>query len=183
MTHDEMLVFYSTPGVFTGLDDFRNDLASLGGDAASIVGFVQGLLIHEAFGAANGVAHSPERVEEKQIHAAGRMLTHAKRLDGAPLTQARPPAKRVVGVCRHFATLFAAVMRSKGVPCRARCGFANYFTKGKHVDHWVAEYWNADRARWVLVDAQVDGPQRRSFGIDFDTLDTPRDRFLVGGDA
>ena len=74
-------------------------------------------------------------------------------------------------------------MRSKGVPCRARCGFANYFTKGKHVDHWVAEYWNADRARWVLVDAQVDGPQRRSFGIDFDTLDTPRDRFLVGGNA
>ena len=84
MTHDEMLVFYSTPGVFTGLDDFRNDLASLGGDAASIVGFVQGLLIHEAFGAADGVAHSPERVEEKQIHAAGRMLTYAKRLDWRP---------------------------------------------------------------------------------------------------
>jgi hypothetical protein len=183
MTHDEMLAFYSAPGIFTGLDDFKSDIASLPSDAASVVGFVQGLLVHEAFGAAYGVALSPERVEEKQIHAAGPMLTQAKRLDGGPLTQARPPAKRVVGVCRHFATLFAAVLRSKGLPCRARCGFANYFTKGKHVDHWVAEYWNADRARWVLVDVQVDEPQRRIFGIDFDTLDTPRDRFLVGGDA
>lgn len=183
MTHDEMLAFYSAPGLFTSLDDFRSDIASLPGDAASVVGFVQGLLIHEAFGAAYGVTLSPERVEEKQIHAAGRMLAQAKRLDGGPLMQARPPARRVVGVCRHFATLFAAVMRSKGVACRARCGFANYFSRGKHVDHWVAEYWNADRAGWVLVDVQVDEAQRRMFGIDFDTLDTPRDRFLVGGDA
>jgi hypothetical protein len=35
----------------------------------------------------------------------------------------------------------------------------------------------------VLVDPQVDDVQRRLFGLDIDTLDVPRDRFLVGGDA
>ena len=31
-------------------------------------------------------------------------------------------------------------------------------------DHWVCEYWNADEARWVLVDAQLDALQREHAG-------------------
>jgi hypothetical protein len=34
-----------------------------------------------------------------------------------------------------------------------------------------------------LVDAQVDEAQRRYFKLELDTLDVPRDAFLVGGDA
>jgi hypothetical protein len=51
------------------------------------------------------------------------------------------------------------------------------------IDHWVAEYFDHAQKRWVLVDAQIDARQREKFGIDFDTLDVPRDRFLVAGDA
>jgi len=46
-------------------------------------------------------------------------------------------------------------MRHKGIPSRVRCGFANYFERGKHVDHWVAEYWLASEHRWLLVDAEL----------------------------
>jgi hypothetical protein len=183
MTHEEMLNFYSAPGIFTEIDGFKSALEPLQNDVASVVKFVQGLLVHEAFSPAYGLSISPQRAEEKQIHAARRILVQATQLDGSRLTQTRTAAKRVVGVCRHFVTLFTAVLRSRGIPCRARCGFANYFTKSKHVDHWVAEYWKEESARWVLVDVQVDDLQRTMFGIDFDTLDTPRDRFLVGGDA
>ena len=183
MTREEMLAFYAAPEIFSGVDGFENEVAAVSSDVVSIVEFVQGLLIHEALGAVYGITLPPERTAEKQIHAANLMLTQAKRLDAGALGQARPPAKRVIGVCRHFATLFVALMRSKGIPCRARCGFANYFIPGKHVDHWVAEYWNADQGRWILVDVQVDEPQRQLYRVDFDTLDVPRDRFLVGGDA
>jgi hypothetical protein len=183
MTREEMLAFYAAPGIFTGVDGFENDVAAVSSDVVSIVEFVQGLLIHEALGAVYGTTQPPARTAEKQIHAAELMFTQAKRLDAGALAQARPPAKRVIGVCRHFATLFVALMRSKGIPCRARCGFANYFIPGKHVDHWVAEYWRADQGRWILVDVQVDEPQRQLYRVDFDTLDVPRDRFLVGGDA
>src|SRR5271156_707575 len=66
---------------------------------------------------------------------------------------------------------------------RARCGFGAYFTPDKFEDHWVCEYWNAESARWILVDAQLDAVQRRLFHPDFDPLDVPHDRFIIAGDA
>jgi hypothetical protein len=79
--------------------------------------------------------------------------------------------------------MFVACARHNGIPARARCGFADYFDPGEHGEHWVAEYWNVDQQRWVLVDAQVDELQRAALRLDFDTFDVPRDRFLVAGDA
>ena len=75
------------------------------------------------------------------------------------------------------------MLRAHGVPARARCGFGAYFEKGKFIDHWVSEYWNAAQRRWILVDAQLDERQRELFRIAFDPQDVPRDRFLVAGDA
>lgn len=68
--------------------------------------------------------------------------------------------KHLVGVCRHSNVLLAAMLRTQGVPARARCGFAGYFTPGKFEDHWVCEYWDAAEKRWILVDAQIDALQR-----------------------
>jgi len=150
-------------------------------DVAGVVRLVQGLLIHEGLTSLYGVTTPPERADEKQLHSAAAMLRQAARLDPRPLDSPRAPEDRVIGVCRHFATLFVAIMRRKGVPARARCGFATYFAAGKHLDHWVGEYWDAAAGRWV--DAQVDEAQHRYFKLELDTLDVPRDRFLVGGDA
>lgn len=172
---------YRTPGVFTGLEGFEAEIDALPADVAALAAFVQGLLIHEGLVAAYGVALAPDRAAEKQIHGAAALLRQARRLDPRPLAETRAPGQRVVGVCRHFATLLAAVLRRKGYAARVRCGFANYFQAGRHFDHWVAEYWR--EGRWVLVDPQVDAVQRRLFGLTLDTLDVPRDRFRVAGDA
>jgi hypothetical protein len=56
----------------------------------------------------------------------------------------------MVGYCYHFAVLHCALLRAKGVPSRARCGFASYYRDGAWIDHWVVEYWNDER--WVLID-------------------------------
>ena len=180
----QLLADFAAPGVFTTLD---GDAAAMADgapdDVAGVVRLVQGLLIHEGLTGLYGVTTPPARLGEKQLHSAAAMLRQAARLDPRPLAAARAPEHRVVGVCRHFATLFVAIMRRKGVPARARCGFAGYFAAGKHLDHWVGEYWDAAAGRWVLVDAQVDDAQRRYFKLDLDTLDVPRNRFLVGGDA
>ncbi len=69
------------------------------------------------------------------------------------------------------------------MPARARCGFGAYFQKGKFLDHWVTEYWNAEAGRWALVDAQLDDRQQELFKVSFDPFDVPRDQFLVAGDA
>ena len=54
----------------------------------------------------------------------------------------RDADQRVVGTCRHFAVLSCALLRYRGIPARARCGFATYFQKGQGLDHWVTEYWD-----------------------------------------
>ena len=177
------LDFYRAPvdlsdaGLHSGmLDDLPRDIPSL-------VKLVQGLLIHEHMTDAYGVALPPERRAESHARSVESMLAAIAARDPRALTAPRAVGDRYVCVCRSFTLLLVAILRHQGVPARARCGFGAYFEKGKFYDHWVAEYWNADERRWIMVDAQIDDRQRRMFGIAFDTLDVPRDRFLVAGDA
>jgi hypothetical protein len=130
-----------------------------------------------------GLALSEERRGEAQLRRVERMLDHLLAREPGPLAVARPVGGRLVGVCRHFSVLLAAMLRAKGVPARARCGFGAYFHAGEFVDHWVCEHWDAAARRWVLADAQLDRLQRDRLGIDFDPLDVPRDRFVIAGDA
>jgi hypothetical protein len=75
------------------------------------------------------------------------------------------------------------MLRAKHIPCRCRCGFASYLNPGFYEDHVVCEYWNAAEKRWILADPQFDEAWRHTAKIDHDTLDVPRDRFLVASDA
>jgi hypothetical protein len=158
-------------------------LDGLPGDVAGLAKVVQGVLIHEHIAPAYGVTLSAEQHKQSHMRGVEKMLDCIARQDSRPLPQARPPAERVVGVCRHFTLLHVAMLRRQGIAARARCGFGAYFEKGKFVDHWVTEYWNESARRWLLVDAQLDQRQRELFGIAFDPLDVPRDQFVVAGDA
>jgi hypothetical protein len=46
-----------------------------------------------------------------------------------------------------------------------------------------SQYWHAGDRRWVTVDAQLDGLQQETLGIEFDPLDLPPGRFITGGEA
>ncbi len=183
MTDLELLAYYSTPGVFTSLSGFEEELSPIPDDPAGIAEAVQGLLVHTAFGPMYQVALTDEQQSGAQLHGSGAMLRRIQQLDPAPICESRNPASRLGAVCRHFAALTVAIMRHKGIPARTRCGFSRYFQPGKHLDHWVTEYWDAPRVSWVLLDSQVDQLQRSVFKLPFDPLDVPRDQFLVAGDA
>jgi hypothetical protein len=150
---------------------------------AALASVVQGLLMHEHVAPAYGLALSGAKHAEAHVRAVEAMLQSIAAHDPRPLTEARAPAERQVGVCRHFTLMHVAMLRHQGVAARARCGFGAYFEKGKFVDHWVTEYWNEGHRRWMLVDPQLDARQRELFKIAFDPLDVPRDQFLVAGDA
>lgn len=172
-----MPVALSDPGRQAGLLD------DLPAGPAPLAGVVQGLLMHQHVASTYPVHLSSTQIEQSHIRSVEEMLTAIVAHDARPLTAARPADERQVGVCRHFALLHVAMLRRQGVPARARCGFAAYFTEGKYLDHWVTEYWDEDRAAWVLFDAQLDAHQRELFRIPFDPVDVPRDLFLVAGDC
>lgn len=182
--HQQILGFYTHPGVMTTAGDGGRAFAGLPRDVARLAGVVQGVLLHEHLAdPAYGVALSEQQRAESHLRPTRQMLEQILAHDSAPLTQARSVEQRLVGTCRDFTVLLVAMLRAAAVPARARCGFGAYFAPGRFVDHWVCEYWNAAQERWIRVDAQIDDVQRELLGIEFDVLDVPRDRFLIAGDA
>jgi hypothetical protein len=144
---------------------------------------VQGLVLHAYWTTRYGVTLPEERKAEPNLRRLDRQVARLLEIDSSPLDVARPPERRLVGTCRDFTTFAVALLRARGVPARARCGFGTYFRSGRFEDHWVCEFWDAGAGSWKLADAQLDNLQREALKIDFDPLDVPRDRFLTGGAA
>jgi hypothetical protein len=177
------LRFYSTPGPMTDPGRHEDLLKDLPQDVAGLAAVGQGLIIHEHLAWQYGITLAAEEQAAVHVRPVEQLLGLIAARDARPLDVAREPADRIAGNCRHFTVLMVAMLRFQGVPARARCGFGGYFGTGTFEDHWVCEYWNKSEQRWMLVDAQIDAPQRELFPIDFDLTDVPPDRFLIAGDA
>lgn len=171
--------FYRSHGVWTDPGAMRDGLSAIPGTARDICAAIQGVLIHDHFGAHlydarpagfDGASRSTRTVADRV-----RMI---RLRDPAPLTQRRSPAARSVGTCRDFALLACALLRHHGRPARVRCGFAGYFHPPTYEDHWVCQVWEEDGARWVTVDAQLDPEHIAHLSIAFDPCDIPADAFL-----
>ena len=179
-TPAEIRAFYRRPVAMTALPKGVAETAP--SDVAGVFAMVQGLLMHQFWAGAYGETLSEARIAQTHTRPAAAMLELASAIDPAPLSAVRPPARRVIGNCRHFSVLASALLRQRGTPARARCGFGLYFD-GSGVDHWVVEYWDDGTGAWRLGDAQLDGVQRAALKLPFDPLDVPRDQFLVAGEA
>jgi hypothetical protein len=179
----EIRDFYTCPTAMTAAGPHAAALEDLPDDLAGLCEVVQGVLLHFHWAQAYGVALSPERAAQQHLRSASATLDSVLALDGQPLGVQREPKDRAVGVCRHFAVLTSAMLRAQGIAARSRCGFGTYFMPGESVDHWVVEYWDEGQGRWRLVDSQIDALQKAALKPDFDPLDTPRDRFIIAGDA
>jgi hypothetical protein len=180
---DESLAYYAQPGPMTAPGPYAPLLDALPVDIPSLVKALQGVMLHIFWAERYGVTLTDERKAEVGLRRVDKQLARIVELDGRPLTEGRPHERKLVGNCRDFSVMLAAILRHQGVPARARCGFGTYFIPGHYEDHWVCEYWNAAQARWVLVDAQLDELMLEALKPDFDPLDTPRDRFIAGGKA
>ncbi|HKU43178.1 MAG TPA: transglutaminase domain-containing protein, partial [Polyangiales bacterium] len=141
------LDFYTTTGPFTAPGRHARALESLPRELPGLAAAIPGLLIHQQLTALYGVEHSAERKRESQLRPLEAMLDALLALDGRPLSAAREPQLRLCGVCRHFTLLLTAALKQRGVPARARVGFADYFKPGHFEDHWVCECWNAAQRR------------------------------------
>ncbi len=178
-----LLHFYATPGALTDPGEHAELFVDLPMDLAILCEIVQGLMVHVFWAERYGLSLSDDRKAEVQIRGVAQKLTRLLELDDRPLTEARPLERKLVGNCRDFSLLLCAMLRHQGIPARARCGFGAYFLPNHYEDHWVCEYWSADQARWILVDAQLDALQRQVLHPPFEPLDVPKDQFITGGKA
>lgn len=89
--------------------------------------------------------------------------------------------------CREQSILLASILKSKGYSARVRSGFAKYVCIENKAagDHWITEYYDEKRKKWILVDADMffDIKTLKEHKIDFDLLNIPREKFIFGADA
>lgn len=183
------LDYYACHGQITNPGAYAGLLEDLPVDIPGLCRVVQGLLMHFGFAKSiYGLELSNDKKEERELRHVAKLLARIHELDERPLCFSRPPEKRLMGNCRDLAVFSCAILRHQGVPARARRGFAAYFHgpashPGFYVDHWLCEYWKMDEQRWVLFDAEIGENEREYCQVTIDTLDVPRDQFLVAGKA
>jgi hypothetical protein len=109
---------FSTPGRHAALFD------TLPSDAAGVARTVQGSLIYEHVAEPfYGYPLPVTRRAESHIRRVEQILDTLLALDNRPLSEPRPPEKRLVGICHHFMLLAIAIFRHHSVPARGRGGF------------------------------------------------------------
>ncbi len=171
------IIEYACPSTLTSLEGISPEVVgSVAYEPVAICSPVHDLVVQPREAEKLGLPH--ERFGENQLRPAGKIVAALLALGPEPLSVAREAGQRVVGTCRHFAVLSCALLRYRGIPARARCGFATYFQPGQGLDHWVTEYWDNDRTRWARIDSEIVGK---------DVLSHPEDlqpgEFLSGGEA
>jgi hypothetical protein len=180
---NDVLTYYAQSGPMTDPGPYARLFDGLPTDLPALVKTLQGVMVHIFWAGSYGLELTDERKAEVNLRYVDKQLARILELDDRPLTEARPHERKLVGNCRDFSVMLTTILRHQGIPARARCGFGTYFLPNHYEDHWVCEYWNEQQSRWVLVDAQLDAMMQEVLKLDFDPLDTPRDRFIVGGDA
>ncbi len=180
---DAEQLYYAKVGTITDPGQFVGLFDELPSEIAELCKIVQGLLVHVFWAERYGEKLTAERSAEAGLRHVEKMLARLQEIKGGPITESRQLSDRVVGNCRTFSVLLAAMLQSQGRPARARCGFGRYFTPGWHEDHWICETWSERQKRWIMVDAQLDAFQCRELKVKFDPLDVPRDQFIVAGKA
>ena len=180
---DDEFAYYAKYGIITDPGSYTGLFDNLPADISVLRNIIQGIVLHVFWAERYGEKLSEEREAEAGTRHVELMLARLMDIDGRTIVDRRPLSQRLVGNCRTFSVLLAAMLQSQGKPARARCGFGRYFMPGWHEDHWICEYWNDNQSRWIMVDAQLDDFQCQELQVGFDPLDVPRDQFIVGGKA
>ncbi len=177
MPQSETPLDYAEPGPLTDLGTVSRDvLDGVPSDELGICRCVRRLFISPLAATALGV--KADRLSQRNIRPARALAAALLELDPAPLDVPRPPERRVVGTCRHFAVMSCALLRSRNIPARARCGFGAYFIPNRGFDHWITEYWHDGEHRWVRIDSEHLGRP-----VLANAEDLPPGAFLTGGEA
>ena len=121
--NDAILDYYRRVASATDPGRYRAHLMELPDDIPTLCRIVQGLVIHDMWVTQYGIELVTDRLRELRLYYVERIIDRAFELDDRPLDQPRSPDKRVILCCRDFSVLLCSILRVKGIPARARCGF------------------------------------------------------------
>ena len=192
--HGDLLYFYKQTSLYTDLGLYRDFAKSLPNDIDELCVLQRMQIIHPFaysnpdirkqdkcfWGDMTKVPITRLNYEDDLFPTALSMLHELLRKDNHYCNERRAEDKIHV-TCRGQAILLASILKAKGYSARVRSGFAPYILyDGVNYDHWITEYFDESKDRWILVDADEHCPDHE---MGFDLNDIPRDKFLFGAEV
>lgn len=190
----EILDFYKKTSSYTDLGYYKEFAKSLPDDIEELCVLQRMQIIHPVVFRDKNIRNNKEsfwgdmtkipitrlRYEDDIFPTAQSILAELLRKD-AKYNIERKAEDKVHVTCRCQAILLASILKAKGIPARARSGFAEYIHyDGIYYDHWITEYFDEKEDKWKLVDADEHCPDHK---MGFDLNDIPYDKFLFGANA
>lgn len=190
----EILDFYKLTSLYTDLGLYKEFAKQLPGDINELCLLQRKQIIHPVafkisnirtkskcfWGDMTKIPITRLEYEDDLYPTSISMLSELLRKDNNYSTN-RKSEDKIHITCRGQAILLVAILKAKGYSARVRSGFAPYIKDdGVAYDHWITEYFDSKRNRWVLVDADMHCPNHK---IDFDLNDIPRNKFIFGANA
>jgi len=172
-----LLEYYKFQSKYTHPGRYENYYENLPSSIRELCKIIQNQIIHIYLANDYGV-----RINEKIREENYKLVTVKDMLEALiqknpdkELSETRDLNERIGGNCRSYSLFLCSILRFKRIPARLRNVFVSYFIKGEMMDHWVVEYWDYKKKRWVIVDPQIDFFQIKKFNIKFDPVNVPQD--------
>lgn len=192
--NNKILDFYKQTSLYTDLGLYSNFMKNLTDNIDELCVLQRKQIIHQVafdnpnirkqekcfWGDVTKVPITRLDYEDDLFPTAISMISELLRKD-SNYTKNRKAENKIHVTCREEAILLAATLKAKGYSARARSGFAPYIKyDGVAYDHWITEYFDEVKNRWVLVDADEHCPDHE---MGFDLNNIPRDKFIFGAEA
>ena len=192
MENKEILEFYKQTSLYTDLGFYKEFAKKLTDDINELCILQRMQIIHPVafddpnirkyekcfWGDMTKVPITRLDYEDDLFPTAISMISELLRKD-SEYHKERKAEDKIHVTCRGEAILLASILKAKGYSARVRSGFAPYIKyDGINYDHWITEYYDENKKRWVLVDADEHFPDHA-----FDLNDIPRDKFTFGAEA
>lgn len=192
--NNEVFNFYKQTSLYTDLGLYKNFMKNLPDDINELCILQRKQIIHPVvfdipnirkqsncfWGDMTKVPITRLDYEDDLFPTAISMISELLRKDKTYSVN-RKAEDKIHVTCRGEAILLAATLKAKGYSARVRSGFAPYIKyDGVSYDHWITEYYDEIKQRWVLVDADEHCPDHE---MGFDVNDIPRNKFIFGAEA
>lgn len=164
--HKKLLNHYLKFSTFTYPGCYQKYFESLPNDVKKLGELISHQIIHrvtlkdgnknankdERYGDMNKYPWYRLRCDDDIVPTAVAMTAELFRRDEKGFIKNRKVEDKLVVTCRYVAILITSILKSKGIPCRVRSGFAPYFFE-KSSDHWINQYWDMKQKQWITIDA------------------------------
>ena len=192
MELNKLLEFYKQTSTFTDLGYYKNFAKELPNDIEELCLLQRKQIIHPVILKDNDIRNKKEcfwgdmtkiplsrlKFEDDIFPTAQSIIAELLRKN-PNYTKEREAKDKVHVTCRGQAILLASILKAKGIPARARSGFAPYIKyNGVAFDHWITEYYDEKEKRWKLVDADMCCDE-----IKFNPQDIPYEEFVSSAKA